>query len=125
MYSSDNMKKWLASGITAIWCLLIGSIIPILLDSDLIGQSVNNLTYEEKANELLLCVWFGIACSIFCGILFFIQISKYAKFMDRQYDNPMKAVAYAEKKNKKGILPYLEKAFDFADCLCNYSADYL
>ena len=53
MYSSDNMKKWLASGITAIWGLLIGSIIPILLDSDLIGQSGNNLTYEEKANELL------------------------------------------------------------------------
>ena len=26
---------------------------PILLDSDLIGQSGNNLTYEEKANELL------------------------------------------------------------------------
>ena len=109
MYSSDNMKKWLASGITAIWCLLIGSIIPILLDSDLIGQSVNNLIYEEKANELLLCVWFGIACSIFCGILFFIQISKYAKFMDRKYDNPMKAVAYAEKKNKKEYYHTLKK----------------
>ena len=109
MYSSDNMKKWLASGITAIWCLLIGSIIPILLDSDLIGQSGNNLTYEEKTNELLLCVWFGIACSIFCGILFFIQISKYAKFMDRKYDNPMKAVAYAEKKNKKEYYHTLKK----------------
>ena len=109
MYSSDNMKKWLASGITAIWCLLIGSIIPILLDSDLIGQSGNNLTYEEKANELLLCVWFGIACSIFCGILFFIQISKYAKFMDRKYDNPMKAVAYEEKKNKKEYYHTLKK----------------
>nr|WP_147321609.1 hypothetical protein [Ruminococcus sp. AF43-11] len=109
MYSSDNMKKWLASGITAIWCLLIGSIMPILLDSDLIGQYVNNLTYEEKTNELLLCVWFGIACSIFCGILFFIQISKYAKFMDRKYDNPMKAVAYAEKKNKKEYYHTLKK----------------
>ena len=82
---------------------------PILLDSDLIGQSGNNLTYEEKANELLLCVWFGIACSIFCGILFFIQISKYAKFMDRKYDNPMKAVAYAEKKNKKEYYHTLKK----------------
>ncbi len=85
MYSSDNMKKWLASGITAIWCLLIGSIIPILLDSDLIGQSGNNLTYEEKANELLLCVWFGIA-SPFSAEFSFIQISKYAKFMDRKYE---------------------------------------
>lgn len=61
MYSSDNIKKWLASGITAIWYLLIGSIIPVLLDSDLIGQSVNNPAYQEKANELLLSVLFGIA----------------------------------------------------------------
>lgn len=109
MYSSDNMKKWLASGMTAIWYLLIGSIIPVLLDSDLIGQSVNSSVYEEKANELLLSVWFGIACSVFCGILFFIQISRYAKFMDRKYDNPMKAVAYAEKKNKKEYYYTLKK----------------
>ena len=126
MYSSDNMKKWLASGITAIWCLLIGSIIPILLDSDLIGQSGNNLTYEEKTNELLLCVWFGIACSIFCGILFFIQISKYAKFMDRKYEQPYEGCCICRKVKIKGIITItLEKAFDFADCLCNYSADYL
>ena len=101
MYSSDNIKKWLASGITAIWYLLIGSIIPVLLDSNLIGQSGNNPIYKDKANELLLCVWFGIACSIFSGILFFIQISKYAKFMDKKYDNLMKAVSVAEKKSKK------------------------
>ena len=89
--------------------MLIGSIIPILLDSDLIGQSANSSVYEEKANELLLSVWFGIACSVFCVILFFIQISKYAKFMDRKYDNPMKAVANAEKKNKKEYFHTLKK----------------
>ena len=43
--------------------------------------------------------------------------------MDRKYDNPMKAVAYAEKKNKKEYYHTLKK-FDFADCLYNYSADY-
>lgn len=102
MYSSDNMKKWLASGITAIWCLLIGSIIPILLDSDLIGQSGNNLTYEEKQTNFF-CAYGSELLAPFSAEFSFIQISKYAKFMDRKYDNPMKAVAYAEKKNKRNI----------------------
>ena len=66
MYSSDNMKKWLASGITAIWCLLIGSIIPILLDSDLIGQSGNNCINSRQNQRLFQGMVIFLFIFLFC-----------------------------------------------------------
>lgn len=109
MYSSNNIKKWHASGITTICYLLIASIIPILLDCGLLGQSENSILYKEKISELLVCVWFGIAFSVFNGVLFFIQALNYARFMDKKYDNPMKAVISEEKKNKQEYYYTLKK----------------
>ena len=63
----------------------------------------------KKKQTNFFCAYGSELLAPFSADFFFIQISKYAKFMDRKYDNPMKAVAYAEKKNKKEYYHTLKK----------------
>ena len=91
-YSLNDIKKYSVNGILTIWYLLISAIIPIFFDIDLFN------TENDKCFAIILCVFFGLAFSLFSVILFFIQANTYANYMDKNHSDSISSVKIKYRK---------------------------